>query len=68
MNNYLEKIHEHEIAVLREEISVLKEEIAMMREKTLKEVAAKLAKANIANPVIRKVIDLPEKELTSILY
>ena len=57
-----------EIDILKQEIDVLKQEKHLERERTLKEVAKKLVRKNMAFPVIRDIIDLPEEELRGIFY
>lgn len=57
-----------EVELLKKEVEILKQEKILERERTLKEVATKLTKRNMAFPVIREIIDLPEEELRGIFY
>ena len=57
-----------ELTLLRQEIEILKQEKRLERETLLKEIAAKLAAKNMAFPIIRELIDLPESELRGIFY
>jgi len=57
-----------ELELLKQEIAILKQEKLLERERVLKEVAAKLTRRNMAFPVIREIIDLPEAELRGIFY
>ena len=61
-------LYELEIDMLKQEIEILRQEKILERERTLKEVAKKLVKRNMAFPVIRHIIDLPEEELRGIFY
>ena len=57
-----------ELTLLRQEITILKQEKRLEREKLLKDIAAKLAGKNMAFPIIRELIDLPEEELFGAFY
>ena len=57
-----------ESTILKQEIEILKQEKRLERERALKEVATKLAARNMAFPVIRDIVDLPEEELRGIFY
>jgi len=57
-----------ELTLLRQEIEILKQDKRLEREKLLKDIAAKLAGKNMAFPIIRELIDLPEAELRGIFY
>lgn len=57
-----------ELTLLRQEVEILKQEMLLQRETLLKEIATKLTARNMAFPVIREIIDLPEEELRGILY
>ena len=57
-----------ELTLLRQEIMILKQEQRLEREKLLKDIARKLTSKNMAFPVIRDIIDLPEEELRGIFY
>ena len=57
-----------EVELLKQEIAILKQEKLLERERVLKEVAEKLTRRNMAFPVIREIIDLPEAELRGIFY
>ena len=57
-----------ELTLLRQEIAILKQEKRLEREKLLKDIATKLTAKNMAFPIIRDIIDLPEAELRGIFY
>ena len=57
-----------ELKILKQEVEILKQEKILERERTLKEVAVKLNKRNMAFPIIRDIVDLPEEELRGIFY
>lgn len=57
-----------EVELLKQEIEILKQEKILERERVLKEIAIKLTKRNMAFPVIRDIIDIPEEELRGIFY
>ena len=57
-----------ELTLLRQEVEILKQEMLLQRETLLKEIATKLTARNMAFPVIREIIDLPEEELRGIFY
>lgn len=57
-----------ELALLRQEIAILKQEKRLERERLLKDIAVKLTAKNMAFPIIRELIDLPEEELRGIFY
>ena len=57
-----------EVELLKQEVEILKQEKLLERERVLKEIATKLTKKNMAFPVIRDIIDLPEEELRGIFY
>jgi len=47
---------------------ILKQEKALEREQILKDIAQRLTKRNMAFPIIREIVDLPEQELSGIFY
>jgi len=57
-----------EKTLLRQEIEILKQEMLLQREEVLKDVATRLTGRNMAFPVIREIVDLPEEELRAIFY
>lgn len=57
-----------EKTLLRQEIEILKQEMRLQREEILKEIATRLTTKNMAFPLIREIIDLPEEELRGIFY
>ena len=57
-----------EVDLLKQEIKILQEEKRLEREKVLKEIAKKLIERNMAFPIIRDIVDLPEEELRDIFY
>lgn len=54
--------------LLKKEIAILKMEMKNQRIELLRDVATRLTKRNMAFPVIREIIDLPEEELRGIFY
>ncbi len=60
--------NELELALLRQEIEILKQEQRIEKDNLLKDIAKKLTARNMAFPVIREIIDLPEEELQGIFY
>ena len=59
---------ELELTLLRQEIDILKKEQRIEKDKLLKDIAKKLTARNMAFPVIREIVDLPEEELRGIFY
>ena len=57
-----------ELTLLRQEIEILKQEQRIERENLLKDITKNLVARNMAFPVIREIIDLPEEELRGIFY
>ena len=57
-----------EVVLLRQEISILKQEKILEREQLLKDIAYRLIKKNMAFPIIREIVDLPEQELRGMFY
>ena len=57
-----------EKTLLRQEIEILKQEQRIERENLLKDITKNLVARNMAFPVIREIIDLPEEELRGIFY
>ena len=57
-----------EVALLRQEISILKQEKILEREQLLKDIAYRLIKKNMAFPIIREIVNLPEQELRGMFY
>ena len=57
-----------ETSLLKQEIAILKQEKVLEREQLLKDIAHRLTKKNMAFPIIREIVDLPEKELRGIFY
>ena len=57
-----------ELTLLRQEIEILKQEQRIERENLLKDITKNLVARNMAFPVIREIIDLPEGELRGIFY
>jgi hypothetical protein len=57
-----------ETSLLKKEIAILKQEKILEREELLKDIAHRLTKKNMAFPIIREIIDLPEQELRGIFY
>jgi hypothetical protein len=57
-----------ETSLLKQEIAILKQEKILEREQLLKDIAHRLTKKNMAFPIIREIVDLPEQELRGIFY
>ena len=57
-----------ETSLLKQEIAILKQEKVLEREELLKDIARRLTKKNMAFPIIREIVDLPEQELRGIFY
>ena len=57
-----------ETSLLKQEIAILKQEKVLEREELLKDIAHRLTKKNMAFPIIREIVDLPEQELRGIFY
>ena len=57
-----------ETSLLKQEIAILKQEKVLEREQLLKDIAHRLTKKNMAFPIIREIVDLPEQELRGIFY
>lgn len=56
------------ISILEQEIEALKQEKDLQKEEILKGVEKRLVSKNMAFPVIRDVVDLPEEEIRGIFY
>ena len=54
--------------LLKKEIDILKMEMNNQRIEILRDIAKRLTKRNMAFPVIREIVDLPEEELRAIFY
>lgn len=54
--------------LLKKEIAILKMEMQNQRIELLRDIATRLTKRNMAFPVIREIVDLPEEELRVIFY
>ena len=59
---------ELELTLLRQEIEILKQEMRLEKGEILKDITKKLVAKNMAFPLIREIIDLPEEELRGIFY
>ena len=57
-----------EVTLLKQEIAILKQEKILEREELLKDIARRLTKKNMAFPIIREIVDLPEEDLRGIFY
>lgn len=57
-----------EVTLLRQEIEILKQENDLQKQEILKDIARRLTKKNMAFPIIREIVDLPEQELRGIFY
>ena len=57
-----------ENSILRQEIAIMKQLHESEKRDLLKDIAQKLASKNMAFPVIREVVGLPESELSRIFY
>ena len=64
----LKDLSKIESQILRQEIEVLKQEHSLEKENLLKDIARKLVSKNMAFPIIRDIIPLPEGELRGIFY
>ena len=57
-----------EVAILRQEIAILKQLHELEKRELLENIARKLTKKNMAFPVIREIVALPEEELRGIFF
>lgn len=57
-----------ELTFLRNRVSELEEEKKFEKQEALKEVARRLVSRNMAYPIVRDIVGLPDGELSAIFY